>query len=133
MKRVISIILIVMLALGSACAAYAAAETRASRVIDTTTVGISYSGGKVYGLGNITTVATAKKLSMSAMALYEKDGSSWKKIASASGKYGYNKDSHSYTISATATKGKEYKMVCTFYGEIGELTDSLTQSKYSTY
>lgn len=130
MKRIISIILIVLLMCCTICVAFADVESRASQVIDSTTVGISLSGGKVYGMGDIQAITTADKLGMSAMALYVKDGSSWTRIASASGKYAYNNDDYDYTISATAVDGGEYKMVCTFYCKIGDLTDSLTQSKY---
>ena len=131
MKRVISILMVVLLMFSSICVAFADVESRASQVIDSTTVGISFNGGKVYGMGNIRTVATADKLGMSAMALYVKEGSSWTRVASASSKYGYNDDSYTHTISATAVDGADYKMVCTFYGKIGSLTDSLTQTKYS--
>ena len=130
MKRLISIILVILLMCSTLCVAFADVNSRASRVISSTTVGISLSGGKVYGMGDIQTITTADKLGMSAMALYVKDGSSWTRIASASSKYGYNDDSYSHTISATAVDGGEYKMVCTFYGKIGDLTDSLTQSEY---
>lgn len=135
MKRCISIVLCVLVLLSSVSVAFAETGIApyASQVIDETTVAIRFAGGKVYGGGNIKTVATADKVGISSIALYEKNGTSWTKLTSASGKYGYGTDDYSYTISAPATKGKTYKVTVTFYGKIGSLTDTHTQSQTSTY
>lgn len=135
MKRCISIVLCVLVLLSSVSVAFAETGIApyASQVIDETTVAIRFTGGKVYGGGNIKTVATADKVGISSIALYEKNGTSWTKLTSASGKYGYGTDDYSYTISAPATKGKTYKVTVTFYGKIGSLTDTHTQSQTSTY
>ena len=135
MKKVIAIILNVMIIVSMLSVAFAEpdASTYASRVISQTTVAIRCTGGKVYGGGNIKTVATADKVGISSIALYEKNGTSWTKLTSASGKYGYGTDDYSYTISAPATEGKTYKVTVTFYGKIGSLTATHTQSQTSTY
>lgn len=135
MKRCISIVLCVLVLLSSVSVAFAETGIApyASQVIDETTVAIRFTGGKVYGGGNIKTVATADKVGISSIALYEKNGTSWTKLTSASGKYGYGTDDYSYTISAPATEGKTYKVTVTFYGKIGSLTDTHTQSQTSTY
>ena len=136
MKRVTFIVICIMLIFSICATAFADSNmsSRASQVIDETTIAIRFSGGKVYGAGNIKTVATADKVGISAMALYEENASGgWTRIASASSKYGYNTNDYSHTISAAATAGKEYKLVVSFYGKIGSLTDTLTKTKYSTY
>lgn len=135
MKRVISIILSVLLLVSMFSVAFADSGIApyASQVIDETTAAIRFTSGKVYGAGQIRTVATADKLGISLITLYEKNGTSWTKLTSASSKYGYNSKSYSYTISAPATEGKTYKVTVSFYGKIGSLTDTHTQSQTSTY
>lgn len=135
MKKIFATMLVFLLAfsLFSVALADSGITPYASQVIDETTAAVGFSGGKVYGGGNIKTVATADKIGISSIALYEKNGSSWTKLTSASGKYGYGTNDYSYTISAPATKGKQYKVTVSFYGKIGSLTDTHTQSKSSTY
>lgn len=135
MKRVISIILgiVVLVSMFSVAFADSGIAPYASQVIDETTAAIRFSGGRVLGAGQIRTVATADKLGISSIALYEKNGTSWTKLTSASSKYGYNASTYSYTISAPATQGKQYKVTVSFYGKIGSLTDTHTQSQTSTY
>lgn len=135
MKRVISVFLGIMLLVSMLSVAFADSDIMpyASQVIDATTAAIRFSGGKVYGGGQIKSVATADKLGISSIALYEKNGTSWTKLTSASSKYGYNTSNYSYTISAPATQGKQYKVTVSFYGKIGSLTDTHTQSQTSTY
>ena len=136
MKKIVSVVLCIIffVMILSSASADSDISTYASQVISQTTAAIRFSGGKVYGAGNIKTVAAADKVGISAMALYEENASGgWTRIASASSKYGYNTNDYSHTISAAATAGKEYKLVVSFYGKIGSLTDTLTQTKYSTY
>lgn len=135
MKRCVAIVLSLLVLLSSISVAFSepGITPYASRVIDETTVAIRFTGGKVYGGGNIKTVATADKVGISSIALYEKNGSSWTKLTSASNKYGYGTNDYGHTISAPATEGKTYKVTVTFYGKIGTLTDTHTQSETSTY
>ena len=105
----------------------------ASYVIDATTVAIRFENGKAYAGGQIKTVNTADKLGITSIVLYEKNGSSWTKLNSAYNKFGYNARSYGYTISAPAVEGRQYKVTVSFYGKIGNLTDTHTQSQTSTY
>lgn len=134
MKRILSIFLLTFFLISIFPAASASSDIMpyASQVFDELGSHITFSGGKVRGAADVSSWVTADKLGMSSMALYENnDSGGWTRIASASGKYGYNTTNYSYTISATATAGKEYKFVVTFYGKAGGVTDTLTHTKYA--
>lgn len=133
MKRIVAIILSILILVSVVAIADSDVSTYASQVISQTTAAVRFSGGRVYGGGQIKSVATADKLGISSIALYEKNGTSWTKLTSASSKYGYNTSNYSYSISAPATQGKQYKVTVSFYGKIGSLTDTHTQSQTSTY
>ena len=134
MKKVISIFLLTvfLISIFPAASASSGIMPYASQVFAEMGSHITISGGKVKGAADVKSWAIADKLGMSSMVLYEENNSGgWTRIASASGKYGYNTTTHSYTISATATAGKEYKFVVTFYGKVGSVTDTLTHTKYA--
>lgn len=135
MKRIISLTMVIVFLVSISSVAFAASGITpyASQIFSQLGSHISYSGGKVLGVASVNAWVVADKLGMSSIALYEGTSSGgWSKIASASGKYGYDTRSYNYTISANATTGKEYKFVVTFYGKDGSVTDSLTHTKYST-
>lgn len=135
MKRVISIILAMLMLTSIVTVAFADSgiSLYASQVIDETTIGIRFSSGKVYGMGDIHTVAIADKIGISSIKLYEKNGTKWTQIASSSNKYGYGTNDYGYILSADATAGKQYKVTVSFYGRIGSITDSVTRTKTGTY
>ena len=135
MKRILSAVLSIMLLVSLFAVAFADHDVApyASYVIDETTAALRFADGKVYGGGQIKTVNTADKLGITSIALYEKNGSSWTKLNSAYNKFGYNARSYGYTISAPAVEGRQYKVTVSFYGKIGDLTDTHTQSQTSTY
>lgn len=135
MKRVVSLLLATLLLVSMFSFAFADSGITpyASQVISETTAAIRFSGSTVYGGGQIKSVSTADQLGISSIVLYEKVNGSWTKIASAYSKYGYGVSNYSYSVSADATEGNEYKVTITFYGKIGSLTDTHTQSQTSTY
>lgn len=135
MKRIISMLLLVISLTSVFSIAFASSEIvpYASQIFSVTSVHTDISGGKVKGAANAKSWVTADTLGMSSMALYEENSSGgWTRVASASSKYGYNTMNYSYTISATAKAGKEYKFVATFYGKDGSITDSVTRTTYVT-
>ena len=135
MKRILSAVLSIMLLVSLFAVAFADHDVTpyASYVIDATTVAIRFENGKAYAGGQIKTVNTADKLGITSIILYEKNGSSWTKLNSAYNKFGYNARSYGYTISAPAVEGRQYKVTVSFYGKIGNLTDTHKQSQTSTY
>lgn len=135
MKRILSAVFSIMLLVSLFAVALADNDVApyASHVIDETTAAIRFSNGKVYGGGQIKTVKTADKLGITSIALYEKNGSSWTKLTSAYNKFGYNDSNYSYSISAPAVEGRQYKVTVSFYGKIGNLSDTHTQSQASVY
>ncbi len=135
MKKSGSIILVILLVLSIFSVAFADSNIApyASQVIDETTASISFPGGRASGLGTIWTVATADKVGISSIELYEENGSGWRMIASAYNKYGTGTDNYGWSVSGPAVKGKEYKLTVSFYGKIGNLTDTHSMTKYSTY
>lgn len=133
MKRIISLTLLVigLISIFSVAIASSGIIPYASPIFSETSVHTGISGGKVNCAANVKAWVMADKLGMSSMVLYEETSSGgWTKVASASGKYGYNTDDYSYTISATAKAGKEYKFVASFYGKDGDVTDSVTRTTY---
>lgn len=135
MKKICALMIILVFVLSVCATAQANGGIMpfASQVIDETTIGVTFPSGKIRVLCNIKTVAVADKLGVQRVQVYEKNGSSWKEIADESSKYGTSDDNYSYVLLEDATSGKEYKIVATFYGKIGSLTDTHTQTKYSTY
>ena len=134
-KKMLSVLLGIALLISLFSVAFAGSDIvpYASKVIHETTAAIRFEAGKVYGAGRIKTVNTADKLGITSISLYEKNGSKWTKLTSAYNKFGYNASNYSYTISAPAVEGKVYKVTVSFYGKIGDLTDTHTQSQTSTY
>ena len=135
MKKILSAVLSIMLLVSLFSVAFADSSIvpYASKVIHETTAAIRFENGKAYAGGQIKTVNTADKLGITSIVLYEKNGSSWTKLNSAYNKFGYNARSYGYTISAPAVEGRQYKVTVSFYGKIGNLTDTHTQSQTSTY
>lgn len=135
MKQILSAILSValMITIFSVAFADTGVSPYASYVIDETTAAIRFETGKVYGAGQIRTVNTADKLGITSIKLYEKNGSSWTLLSSAYNKYAYNASVYHYTISAPAVEGRQYKVTVSFYGKIGDLSDTHTQSQASVY
>lgn len=135
MKRIFVLILSIVMLISLLAPAYAQTliNPRASLVIDETITGLRFEDDRVYGMGSIVTVDTADIVGILTMTLYEKNGTSWSRLTGVTTKYGYNTDNYAYTISAPATRGKQYKVTATFYGKIGENTDTHAQNSIATY
>lgn len=132
MKRIISLVLLVI-TLISITMASAEIMPYASQIFSATSLHTDISGGRVICGATAKSWVTADQLGMSSMTIYEETSSGgWTKVASASGKYGYNTMNYSYSISATAKADKEYKFVAKFYGKDGSITDSVTRTTYVT-
>lgn len=127
MKRCLVIVLTALIIMSLLSVAFAdTAVPYASRVFQTTVVPIGISGGKVEASAYASSVYTASKLGVQSFKIQVKNGSSWSTVKSVSGAYAYNTSSYSKTLTCSATSGKQYRAVATFYGTVNGVSDSIT-------
>lgn len=114
MKRVISLVLMLMLLMASV-SAYAV-EPRDSEYFNSYGTSLSRLGdGKIKITFSCSSVGTASQLGVSNFSVYVYDGSRWELISGPhSGSYGYNTSSYSFSRTFYGVPGEKYRVQVNF-------------------
>lgn len=117
MKRIVTLILVVMMMLCFGSIAFADNDnSRASNYFSSYGITVTPTGsGKVNITFSCSAVGTASQLGVSTYAVQRYDNGSWTAVTGwLNGSYSYGSSSHSFAKTFNGVKGEKYRVKCTF-------------------